>query len=105
MEVLRKHAGAVKAFVVEEDPKGLWALLICVVYISIGLPSQIIEIWRTKNVEGISLTMFGLMFLNSLSWLNYGYRGRIRNWIIVIPNLIASILGVVILVEYGMFVK
>ena len=57
---------------------------------------QVYKTWKTKDVEGISLTMFLVMFTGVLLWLVYGI--LINSLSMVIANVITSILILTLIV-------
>ena len=57
---------------------------------------QVYKAWKTKDVEGVSLTMFIAMFIGVILWLIYGY--SIRSLSMVIANIVTSILCMAVLV-------
>ena len=57
---------------------------------------QVYKAYKTKDVEGVSLTMFLAMFVGVLLWLVYGF--YINSLSMVIANIITSILCMAILV-------
>lgn len=57
---------------------------------------QVYKAYKTKDVEGVSLTMFIAMFIGVLLWLVYGF--YIKSLSMVIANIITSVLCLMILV-------
>ncbi|MCL5126917.1 MULTISPECIES: SemiSWEET family sugar transporter [unclassified Algibacter] len=57
---------------------------------------QVYKAWKTKEVEGISLTMFTAMFIGVLLWLIYGY--SLKSLSMVIANTVTSVLCFAVLV-------
>lgn len=51
--------------------------------------------WRTRNLSGISLGMYGVFSLGIALWLVYGW--ALRAWPIVVANAITLALALVIL--------
>ena len=51
---------------------------------------QVYKTWKTKDVKGISLTMFLVMFAGIILWLIYGY--YIQSLSMVIANVITALL-------------
>lgn len=57
---------------------------------------QVYRAYKTKDVEGVSLTMFIAMFIGVLLWLIYGF--YLKSLSMVIANIITSVLCLMILV-------
>ncbi|MEL0652056.1 SemiSWEET transporter [Algibacter sp. TI.3.09] len=57
---------------------------------------QVYKAYKTKDVEGVSLTMFLAMFVGVLLWLVYGF--YLKSLSMVIANIITSVLCLMILV-------
>jgi len=51
--------------------------------------------WKTRDLSGISLPMYGLFSLGVLGWLIYGF--LIGSWPIVVANSITLILACAVL--------
>ncbi|MFZ3088154.1 MAG: SemiSWEET transporter [Methylotenera sp.] len=51
--------------------------------------------WKTRDLSGISLPMYGLFSLGVLGWLVYGF--LIGSWPIVVANSITLILACAVL--------
>lgn len=63
---------------------------------------QALLIYRTRNVTGISLGMYGAFTVGISLWLAYGL--LLRAWPIVVANLVTLVLALVILsmkLRYG----
>ena len=62
---------------------------------------QLLAIYKTKNVEGISLNMFLMLSIGVLLWLLYGILKS--DIVLIIANVITSILlfiNIVLVVKY-----
>lgn len=57
---------------------------------------QVYRAYKTKDVEGVSLTMFLAMFVGVLLWLVYGF--YLKSISMVIANIITSVLCLMILI-------
>ena len=57
---------------------------------------QVYKAYKTKDVEGVSLTMFLAMFVGVLLWLVYGF--YLKSLSMVIANIITSVLCLMILI-------
>ena len=57
---------------------------------------QVYKAYKTKDVEGVSLTMFLAMFVGVLLWLVYGF--YLKSLSMVIANIITTVLCLMILV-------
>lgn len=57
---------------------------------------QVYKAWKTKDVEGVSLTMFLAMFIGVILWLIYGY--YINSLSMVVANIVTSVLCMAVLI-------
>jgi len=64
--------------------------IIAAVLTTFGFVPQVIKSYKTKNVEGISLTMYLVMFLGLLFWLAYGF--LIDSFAIKLANIVSGII-------------
>ena len=51
---------------------------------------QVYKTWKSKNVDGISLTMFLALFIGILFWLVYGI--LIGSFSIILANIVSGLL-------------
>jgi len=51
---------------------------------------QVYKTWKSKNVDGISLTMFLTLFIGILIWLIYGI--LISSFSIILANIVSGLL-------------
>jgi MtN3 and saliva related transmembrane protein len=59
---------------------------------------QVLHSWRTRDLSGVSLGMYGLFSLGVLLWLVYGL--MLSAWPIIIANAITlSLAGVVLVLK------
>ncbi len=59
----------------------------CTVAISTpAIIPQIVLVYRTEHLYGVSATMYGLLFFSALTWLIYG--AMINDWFVATPNVI-----------------
>ena len=59
------------------------------VTIAIGTPAiipQVVRVYRTEHLYGVSTTMHGLLFACCISWFSYG--AMIGDWFVSLPNII-----------------
>lgn len=77
---------------------GTIALFLCLSFILLGLPAQIWKIWQSQSAAGISLLTFALLTIQSFFWVLYGWQKK--DWFIIIPNTLGTILAGVIVAEY-----
>ena len=56
---------------------------------------QVYKIWRTKNTESVSLTMYLVMFLGVLLWLIYSL--FIKSFPLIIANTLTLLIIIIIL--------
>lgn len=52
--------------------------------------------WKTRDLSGISLPMYGLFSLGVMSWLVYGF--LISSWPIIAANSITLVLACAVLI-------
>ena len=64
--------------------------IIAAVLTTFGFVPQVFKSFRTKNVEGISLTMYLAMFIGLIFWLIYGF--LIDSFAIKLANIVSGIL-------------
>ncbi len=64
--------------------------LIAAVLTTFGFVPQVLKSLKTKNVEGISLTMYLAMFVGLIFWLIYGF--LIDSFAIKLANMVSGIL-------------
>jgi len=63
---------------------------------TIAFVPQALHSWKTRDLSGISLPMYGLFSLGVLGWLVYGY--LIDSWPIIAANSITLILACAVLI-------
>ena len=51
--------------------------------------------WKTRDLSGVSLPMYGFFSLGVLGWIIYGL--KIASWPIVLANIITLLLACVVL--------
>ena len=60
--------------------------------VAIGAPAiipQIVRVYRTEHLYGVSAAMYGLLSFNCLMWLIYG--AMIDDWFVSLPNIITTL--------------
>ena len=77
--------------------------IIAAVLTTVGFVPQLIKTLKTKNVEGISLTMYLIMFLGLLFWLTYGF--LIDSFAIKFANIVSGVLVLSLMVLKVMYKK
>ncbi|MFA6105287.1 MAG: SemiSWEET family transporter [Patescibacteria group bacterium] len=80
---------------------GIVTLAISLTYMFLGLPSQVIEIWKTQSVKNVSILMFSLLTIQSIFWVAYGIQRKDK--FVVIANFFGSLFSAMIVVEYLIF--
>ena len=55
-----------------------------------GFIPQLVKTIRTKNIEGVSLTMYFVLFLGIIGWLVYGF--LIDSFSIKLANIVSGLL-------------
>jgi len=64
--------------------------LLAAVLTTVGFVPQLVKTLKTKDVEGISLTMYLIMFLGLLFWLTYGF--LMDSFAIKFANIVSGLL-------------
>ncbi len=83
---------------IKQNKLGSLATTLSLIYMSLGLPSQIIKIWNTHSVQGISVLMFLLLGIQSVAWVAYGMQKKDN--FITIPNILGALFSFVVVIEY-----
>lgn len=55
---------------------------------------QVIKTWKSKDVEGLSLTMYSVFFLGIVLWLVYGI--LIESIPVILANVVTAILAFIL---------
>ncbi|MEZ4874333.1 MAG: SemiSWEET transporter [Flavobacteriaceae bacterium] len=55
---------------------------------------QVVKTWKTKNVEGLSLTMYSVFFVGIVLWLVYGI--MVGSLSVIVANIVTAILAFVL---------
>lgn len=66
---------------------GLFAALLT----TIAFLPQVYQTWKTKDVEGLSLAMYGIFFIGVLAWLGYGI--LINSFPVIVANALTAVSG------------
>jgi solute carrier family 50 (sugar transporter) len=74
---------------------GLIASIITIIMF-ISPVDQIRDIIKDKTSHGVSPIIYGMMIINGIFWIMYGF--GINNSFIIIPNAVGSILGTATLI-------
>ena len=69
----------------------------------LGFPMQILKNWKSKSADDLSLPMWTLSFLSSISWVLYGYFREHPDYFLVIPSLFGSLFTGVIIGQIFMY--
>lgn len=70
--------------------------IIAAILTTSGFIPQLYKTIKTKNVEGVSLTMFSVLFIGILFWLVYGF--LIDSFAIKIANIFSGIIVFILIV-------
>lgn len=68
-----------------------------------GFVPQVVKTFKSKSVEGISLSMFSVLFAGTIFWLVYGI--LIRSFSIILANIFSSIFILALIVMRIMYKK
>lgn len=77
------------------DPIEIIGFIAAILTTSAFVP-QVYKTWKTKDVKGISLTMFLVMFTGIILWLVYGF--FINSLSMVLANVITALLVLLIII-------
>lgn len=86
---------------IKQNKLGFVTVVLSVAFMLLGLPAQILQIWNTKSVQGISVFSFSLLATQCFFWVAYGIQKKDRN--IMIPNIFGAFFSVIIVIEYFLF--
>ncbi len=84
---------------------GIIAMSLGLIVTLLGFPMQIIKNWKSKSADDLSLPMWILFFLSSLTWVIYGYFREYPDYFLVIPSLFGSLFTGIIIVQIIMYKK
>lgn len=86
---------------IRNNKLGTLCLILALVMAFLGLPAQIVKIWQTKNVEGVSSLFFLFMLAQAVAWTFYGTREK--DYAIWVPNIFVAISSFIVLLEWLAF--
>lgn len=64
--------------------------IVAAILTTVGFVPQLVKTIKTKNVEGISLTMYLVLFVGLIFWLTYGF--LIDSFAIKLANIVSGVL-------------
>jgi len=82
---------------------GTAAAITSLVYMGLGLPIQIKNIYKVKSTKGLSLFMICTLFATMMSWVIYAI--SITNWYIIVSNVPGALCAAVILFQFWLYRK
>ena len=85
----------------KDNKLGAVTLSLSLTFTFVGLPAQILKIWETRNVKGVSFLVFALMAIQSVSWMFYGIQKK--DWVVMVANIFGIFFSLVIIAEYVAF--
>ncbi len=68
--------------------------------IMIGTPAiipQVVHVYRTDHLYGVSAPMYALLFVNCATWFSYG--ALIGDWFVALPNIVGMLGAVYIWIQ------
>jgi uncharacterized protein with PQ loop repeat len=74
-----------------------------IVYLSLGLPFQIIKNYRNKSVKGVSLVFVVFMVISIALWLAYAWTKEPRDWFIFGSNFPGLIFALILLSQFAIY--
>jgi len=86
---------------IKNNKLGIATLFFSLSFTFLGLPSQILQIWKTHSVKDVSIIMILLLTIQGMFWIFYG-RQR-KDTFIIIANIFGALFAVVIVIEYIIF--
>jgi uncharacterized protein with PQ loop repeat len=86
---------------IKNNKLGIATLFFSLSFMCVGLPSQIIEIWKTHSVKGVSGVTFLLLTTQSIFWVLYGKQRKDK--VIIAVNIFGALFAAVIVIEYIIF--
>ena len=88
-----------------ENFLGIIAMSLGLIVTLLGFPMQILKNWKSKSADDLSLPMWILFFLSSLTWVIYGYFRESPDYFLVVPSLFGSLFTGIIIVQIIMYKK
>jgi uncharacterized protein with PQ loop repeat len=85
------------------DVSGWIAMIVTLVYTSLGLPAQIRTNYLNQSTSGLSLTMTILLFCTFTSWVVYAIIASPRNWFIMASNTPGAICALILLFQFSKY--
>ena len=79
------------------------ASIITMLFIMIGLPSQIIKNYRTKSTKGLSVLFFIMSFLTWCSWSAFGYLAN--SIFMAVAQGLGAIMTFIIMMQFIIYKK
>ena len=79
------------------------ASIITLALIFLGLPSQILKIYKKQSMDGISLFFFSVSFLTWMSWCFYGYISN--SLFMAIAQGLGGVMTAIILIQFFLYRK
>ena len=70
--------------------------LVAAILTTISFLPQVYKTWQTKSTEGLSLTMYLVLFIGIICWLIYGI--HLNSLPIMIANIVTGILSLFLII-------
>lgn len=86
---------------IKNNKLGTVTVILSLAFMSLGLLSQVFEIWTSRSVAGVSVFAFMLLAVQSFFWVLYG--AQKRDWFIITPNILGTLFAATIVAEYFWF--
>jgi uncharacterized protein with PQ loop repeat len=99
MKLLEKTLKYLSSLRTAESISGFIATLSSFVLIFVGYGSQIMIDYKLKKVDGLSPALFVLSAVVFLSWMNYGFCKKRRDYFIIITNILNLIAAMIIIFQ------
>lgn len=64
---------------------------------------QLYKIIKDKNIEGVSVLTYGLLFTGQMTWVVYGL--LVNDTIVICANLVSGVLSLLIIVFFNIYKK
>jgi uncharacterized protein with PQ loop repeat len=69
----------------------------------VGFPAQILENYRRKSTQGLSLVLYIMMLANYSVWLSYGFLKPIPDWVLIVANIPGVLCIFISLIQFWIY--
>ncbi len=82
---------------------GFLAAGAAIVYLSFGIPLQILKNYRNKSVKGISLPFVIFMCVSLTLWIAYAWTKDPVDWFILVSNLPGFVFSMILISQFYIY--